>query len=286
MSHLLRLKPSPLKQFFSTAHFSTSARLSVPKTREEKLRVLELGEAIHAEITNTTGRDLFLSQFNGDEAAARQKYSTLSAEEKERYKQSAASENQKRKEREKNLTPEERKLLEQYAQATENSTLNEKKMQALASNIPKKMTGSYALFVKENFARVAKASSEQGGPRVNNILAQEWSSMQESQKQSYRQKRAAHAKQYEVDYDNWVKTLSEDERVLLGSRGQKYLTNAQRGALLNAPVSPRHYFFKDAFAPAKWTGGNNQQVFADITREAHGIWKAPSPEQRQAYKSV
>lgn len=263
MSLLLRLKPSPLKQLYPSlrAPFSTSGRLSGP-TREEKLQALKSGE----EIAKTTPLGLFLSQFKGKKkAAGRAKYAQLSAEEKKVYRDKASNENKKQKDRKAALL-----------------------MRELAAGLPKKVTNPYIQFAKENYTQKANATGE----RVSGVaraLAQEWSSLSESQKQTYKEKCVDSVKQYEVDFRKWAKTLSADERVLFGTKGQKYLTKAQRAELWTPPLTPRRAFLKAEFASVDMKGLDRddfRKTFANTVKEASQKWNVLSQEQRQKYSSV
>ena len=91
-------------------------------------------------------------------------------------------------------------------------------------------------------------------------------------------------KQYEVDFKKWANTLSANERVLFGTKGQKYLTKAQRAELWTPPVTPRRAFIKAEFASVDWKGldgDNRHKTFANIAKEASQKWNALTQEQRQ-----
>ena len=103
--------------------------------------------------------------------------------------------------------------------------------------------------------------------------------------QHYREKSEDLKRQREVDFKKWAKSLSADERVLFSRKGHKYLTNAQRSALSDAPITARQAFMRKAFAAIKGKNRGNiaahRELFSETVKEASRKWRALSESQRQ-----
>lgn len=157
-------------------------------------------------------------------------------------------------------------------------------VKALVANMPKRNGNSFSLFIKEKFEQKASETGY-GSTEVTKALAKEWSSLPDSQKQKYRQLAEDAKKQFQDNFGKWTKTLSEDERVLLHSKGRKYLTKPQRSSLV--PLSPYQAFTKDAWASVSLDKKIDvKEQFSKVAKEIAEKWKALSESERKAYQSA
>lgn len=164
-----------------------------------------------------------------------------------------------------------------------------KKLKALAPGFPRKAPNAYALYVKDNYTPKARETGK-GTIHVTKVLAQEWSSMPDSQKQNYRQKAVNFKKQLQDSFKKWCDTLSDEERSLFSKKGEKYLTKAQRRAMSTIPLTAYQAFTKANIVSVQWdspdTNESRKRQFAKLGKANAEKWNALSESQRQAYKSV